>query len=222
MNACIGIISYLPNDKTTRNVRINRLNNLIETLNDVFNLPIIIIAQNWRNSEINLENVDIIKYYDKLGITKARETLRQVFCKETKYSNIICLDDDFELSDNPKFAKVYLRVIENNKDKLIIYENFLMNLAVFPRKIFEQNPFDLNIDPEKGTGFEDWIYISNLQKKYDYRKIKDYGLSKKKRSELTNDKYSTWITKNTDKSKIGDASRQIIYGSVKLPKAIKR
>ena len=222
VNTCIGIISYLPDDKAVRNIRINRLNNLIETLNDVFNLPIIIIAQNWKNSEIILENVDIIKYYDKLGITKARETLRQVFCKETKYSNIICLDDDFELSDNPKFAKVYLRVIENNKDKLIIYENFLMNLAVFPRKIFEQNPFDLNIDPEKGTGYEDWIYISNLQEKYDYRKIKDYGLSKKKRSELVNDEYSTWITKNTNKSKIDDASRQIIYGSVKLPKAIKR
>lgn len=216
VNICIGIISYLPDKESTRKVRIKRLNNLLSILNTTFKLPIIIIAQNWKDADIKLDNVTLIKHYDKLGITLARETLRKVFCNETNYSHIICLDDDFELSNDPKLALIYKYVIKSYPDKFIEYENFLMNLASFPRDIFEQNEFDIDIDPEKGTGFEDWIYMSKLKNKYSdrYRKVKDYGLSIKKRSELVDDIYSSWITEKTNKKKIGLASRNIIYGNI--------
>lgn len=215
---CVGIISYLPSDRKTRNVRISRLNNLINTLDKTFNLPIIIIAQNWKDNEIKLtDNVKVIKYYDKLGITLARETLRQVFSDETEYSHIMCLDDDFEISDNPKLAQIYKYCIKSNPTSILIYENFLMNLAVFPRYVFESTQYDLDLDPEKGTGYEDWIYVSSLQKKFpkNYKKVKDFGLSVHKRSELINDEYSTWITKETNKSKLSVISRDIIYNTTR-------
>ena len=215
VNICIGIISYLPDNKEAREVRIKRLNNLLKTINATFKLPVLIIAQNWKDNEIVFpaNQIHQVNTYDKLGITLARETLRQVFIDETEYSHIICLDDDFEISDNPKLAQIYKYVIKSNPDMFIEYGNFLMNLAVFPRDIYKDNPLDTEIDAEKGTGFEDWIYMTNIQRKYPnrYRKVKDYGLSVHKRSELVEDKYSTWITDKTDKSELDRLSRDIIY-----------
>lgn len=46
MDKCIGIISYLPDDINVREYRKDKLLKLINTLNNLFNLPIIIIAQN--------------------------------------------------------------------------------------------------------------------------------------------------------------------------------
>ena len=42
----IGIISWLPNDDT-RIIRQKRLEELLVKCDNLFNLPIIIIAQNW-------------------------------------------------------------------------------------------------------------------------------------------------------------------------------
>lgn len=46
MKICIGIISYLPNNQESREVRKNKINNLIDKCNEIFNLPILIVAQN--------------------------------------------------------------------------------------------------------------------------------------------------------------------------------
>ena len=45
MKICIGIISYFP-EGPKRNVRIERASKVIDDCNKLFNLPIIIIAQN--------------------------------------------------------------------------------------------------------------------------------------------------------------------------------
>ena len=62
---------------------------------------------------------------------------------------------DFELSDNPRLSKIYLRIIEGYKDMLIVYDNFLMNLCVIPRDLYADHKFDESISPEDGTGYED-------------------------------------------------------------------
>lgn len=46
MNVCIGIISYLPPDQDIRSQRLEKLNKLITKCDEIFKLPIIIIAQN--------------------------------------------------------------------------------------------------------------------------------------------------------------------------------
>ena len=46
MKICIGIISYLPDDPKIRAARKEKLKNLIIKCNEIFNLPIIMVAQN--------------------------------------------------------------------------------------------------------------------------------------------------------------------------------
>ena len=73
----IGIISYLPGDSQIRGPRFN---NLLTLLNECykFNLPIMIIARNWEEKELQtLDNKVIIKTYPKLGIVGARKELRK-------------------------------------------------------------------------------------------------------------------------------------------------
>ena len=96
ISICIGIISYLPDEEDVRKVRIARLNDLIYSCNKTFNLPIIIIAQNWKKEDrVNITQNCTIVFKDKLGITLARETLRKYFIEKTQYSHMICFDDDF-------------------------------------------------------------------------------------------------------------------------------
>lgn len=215
MDICIGIISYLPDEENIRKVRIARLNDLIYSCNKTFNLPIIIIAQNWKKEDkINITQNCKIVFKDKLGITLARETLRKYFIEKTQYSHMICFDDDFEITKNDKPARLYIQFIKSNPDKLIEYENYLMNLCCLPRTVAEKFTFNTDISPENGTGFEDWIYVASIQRNYPelYKKVKSLNLPLKSRKNLVEDIYSTWITKDTDKNKIDKASREIIYG----------
>lgn len=46
MDICIGIISYLPDAPEIRKARLEKLNNLLKKCDEIFKLPIIIIAQN--------------------------------------------------------------------------------------------------------------------------------------------------------------------------------
>lgn len=46
MTKCIGIISYFPDDKRVRKIRIDKLNKLLLRCDELFGLPIIIVAQN--------------------------------------------------------------------------------------------------------------------------------------------------------------------------------
>ena len=57
METCIGIISYLP-DNQSRLTRFIKLKELIKKCNSIFNIPIIIIAQNWDESNINSIKID--------------------------------------------------------------------------------------------------------------------------------------------------------------------
>ena len=85
LSKCIGIISYLPDNIEVRNRRKNKLLNLIFRCNYLFNLPIIIIAQNYRETDsdiINFKNCQVINFEKPLGITNARKELRKEFLKK--------------------------------------------------------------------------------------------------------------------------------------------
>lgn len=207
-NKVIGIISWFPDISSIRGVRIRRLQLLIDQCNRLMNLPIIIIAQNWRNGEISLpENVQVY-YYDKLGITGARKELRNRFL-ESEYNKLIMLDDDMCLWENKDYFDKYLNKVEESD--IVIYKNYLINLLSVSKDILQYTKFD-DIDPEKGEGFEDWIFVSNLENKYKDKVCNIYNLKliAYDRSQLTNDPYSTWDHGEHDKEDMTQKSRKII------------
>lgn len=210
MNVCIGIISWFPDEIEIRDVRYNRIKELIRRCK--INMPgvkIFIIAQNWK--DIDIDDATVLKY-DKLGITGARKELMNVFIKNTSYDYIVCFDDDFELNIAPKSFSKYLLILNSQQNKLIEYENYLMNMCAVSRYIASKYPFDEKISAELGTGFEDWIWISMIRKKDQahYLKLPNMGLVSKPRKALVEDKYSTWINKDTNKDDLTEKSKKII------------
>ena len=215
MKIIIGIISWLPDDQEIRKVRLDRLKKLIIRCRQNFELPIMIIAQNYNGDEFKEYPWLNIFYYDKLGITGARRELRKKFL-ESAYDYVICLDDDFELNPNKAGADQYLKNIHMRPNFFFEYENYLMNLCAISRWIFEKVDYDENISAENGTGFEDWIFVSVIRKKYPnhYLKLSNLRLPAKSRRELVGDKYSTWQTGDEDKDAITEKSRKIINAKI--------
>ena len=110
-------VSRIPNETTTSNVfRIEKLDAVIKNCNFLFNLPIMIIAQNWKNLVCNLPNVNVINYENKLGITGARRELRKKFL-ESEYDYIVMLDDDAKLIGTPEDARRYIHQIHEHPGK---------------------------------------------------------------------------------------------------------
>ena len=208
MQICIGIISYLPDKEEVRQVRIARLESLLAQCQQFYKLPILIVAQNWREGEISLTEQCHPFYYDKLGITGARKKLRQLFLQST-YDYIIMVDDDIELFNSADSAKYYLSSIQNNPNCIFEYKNYLLNMFGISRELFEKYEFD-DIDPERGEGFEDWIFVEKVKKDPSYRKILTLNLIAKERKELVEDPYSTWITPETDKKALTALSEKLI------------
>ena len=217
MNMVIGIISWLPDTKDVRKVRIKRLNKLLTQLRSVCDLPIMIVAQNWKGVEISVtENVTIC-CYGKLGITGAREELRKRFVN-SPYEFMLCFDDDFEIvEDKEKFNK-FIRTATLCKDCFVEYENYLMNGCVISKYIAESYPFNTAISAEQGTGFEDWIYVSVIKRTdpKHYVKVNGFGIIPKPRSEFVEDEYSTWQSNTTDKDDITRKSIEIINRSCSI------
>lgn len=187
LSKCIGIISYLPDDSNIRKERSNKLEKLIMSCDRLFHLPIIIIAQNWKDFNINKNNV-VIYNYKKLGITGARKELRKKFL-ESNYDYLIMLDDDIELSGNS--GEKYLAQIDNNPNCFIENTKSRLQLFAISKDIFSKEDF-LDVDPEKGEGFEDRIFFYTLCKKYPeaHKKFIDTGVEES--ANATKDSLSTW------------------------------
>lgn len=212
MKICIGIISWLPDDQEVREVRLKRLRDLVYKCRfNMEDLHIFIIAQNWKGDEFEPRDYMTIYYYNKLGITGAREELRKRFL-ETKYDYIICLDDDFELTKCKVDFEGYIKEILRNPGKLFVFKNYLMNLCAMSRYIAEKYPFDTTISAENGTGFEDWVWVSVIEKKEPthFRRLYHYNLAAKARKDLVEDKYSTWIENSTNKDDLTQKSLKLI------------
>ena len=109
MKKVIGIVSYLPDDECIRQERKDKLKYLIYKCELYFQLPFIIIAQNWNeddNKTITIKNGNIY-HYDKLGIVGARKKLREHFLN-SEYNYLIMLDDDCVIDSTSRDSTKYL------------------------------------------------------------------------------------------------------------------
>ena len=191
MNKVIGIVSYLPDDKVIRDKRIKLLTNLIYKLDSIFNLPIIIIAQNYQDFKIDSANCTCY-YYPKLGITGARKMLREVFLN-TDYEYLIMLDDDCTIFGDNRAAKEYLKEIDNNPGMFYEFNSSLLKLFAIHRDLLEQVDFR-DINPENGDGFEDRLFVNDLRIKFPEKRFILQVKKLREQSISTRDPLSTWYT----------------------------
>lgn len=192
MKCVIGIISYLPDDKTIRNERKNKLKYLLYKCSIHFNLPIIIIAQNW--SEKDKQDLQVksgnIMFFDKLGIVGARKKLREVFLS-SDYDYLIMLDDDCKIDCTINGVKTYLKEIEEHPDGYGLFYTGLLKLFAISKSKMSLVDYP-NICVENGDGFEDKIFINELIKKFPEDKFMFSAKEIWEDSISTQDPYSTW------------------------------
>lgn len=211
MKILIGIISYLPDDSKLKEVRFKKLYSLIERCNQLFNLPIHIIAQNYDvHSRASLletfKNVSVDFYETPLGITNARKKLREWFLA-SDYTNLIMLDDDCEIKGTLNDAQNYVNQIVSNPNCFIEFKSTLLKLFCISKEIFAQQDY-LDIDAEKSEGFEDTIFVKTLRKKFpDKRRV--FNCNLKETSISTKDVYSTWYN-NQDLTEMLRKTKQIM------------
>lgn len=211
MKVCIGIISYLPDDKVKRAHRIGKLNSLLLQCDTLFKLPIVVVAQNW--DEISLPALSnskmiIYNYSDKLGITEARRVLRNIFIK-SEYDYLIMLDDDIKLVGTQTGFDLYLNKINNNPGKYGIFKSLTLQLFAISKDMYSKIDFP-NGDPLDGDFFEDMWLIMALEKLYPKNKFNfDRGLIDAV-GDAAKDPDSTWYYGQINKHKIGDNTREMI------------
>lgn len=163
MKIVIGIISYLPDNEMVRETRGKLLKNLIRQCDYLFNIPILIIAQNWQNYKIDSPNVTVF-HFPKLGITNARKELRKQFL-ETDNDYVIMLDDDCIVMGSYIDGEKYLTSIKSHKNGYGIKNGTLLKLAAFSRYVMQQVDFQ-NISPEKNEGHEDCIFCETIRAQF--------------------------------------------------------
>lgn len=190
---CIGIISYLPPEtkNNKRRSRVNLLNETIKSCDESFDLPIIIIAQNWKDDKVELSKNCIVYHYEKLGIPLARNTLRQKFL-ESGFDYLIMLDDDCVLSGN---GEGYLKELDENPNCVFIKYINQLKLFAISKHIYSQVEMP-NVDAEKNEGVEDEIFINIMKIKF---KDKFFTIKNKdvKIDYFRSFQSSTWRTLNT-------------------------
>lgn len=191
----IGIISYLPDDQ---NIRVPRFSNLLKLLSECFKfeLPIMIIAQNWGQEEIkHLQKLCIIKTYPKLGIVGARRELRKQFIS-SEFDYLIMLDDDCLLQAEPTGIKDYLAEIDAHPSGAGEFRNTLLKLYAISKDLLSQVEFDESISAEGGVGFEDTIFVNTVRHKFKDKvyTFKCRGQNINEISVNARDPLSTWYT----------------------------
>ena len=174
---CFGIISWLPDDAKNRQARIDRLNSMFEQFKNLFgDIEYLIVAQNWKDYKVPDFVHATIYNYDKLGILKARKTLGEKFL-QSSYDYLIMCDDDVVLETDNSFTKEYFF---NELDKhpngfMFLQYSWSLNLCAISRSIYKQSPM-VDIDPEKGEGYEDKVYPYLLHYKHLDKEFKIYGI----------------------------------------------
>jgi len=176
---CFGIVSYFPWGQPERKERQDRLDRLVGQLSSLWpDVPIIIIAQQWKFYNLNGKCKNKVFRYDfgKLGIMGARNKLREKFL-ESDFDYLIMFDDDAILQCDTKDANVaYMNELDkhpngfcfidgNGSSKYTKYNDSQLNLCAISRYIYEREPLP-NVDPQKSEGFEDRIWSTLLHFKY--------------------------------------------------------
>ena len=200
MNLVFGITSYFPSGDdyhmAIRKARTKRCSELLLTLTKLWpNIDIIIIAQNWKDYEKpDIKNRCIIyRYPDKLGIAKAKQTLREIFLSSA-YDHLIMLDDDaiLQCADPSKFTDM----INEHPDDLGLLDSAVSTLSVIPKTLYTQLNFP-SMSPEQGEGFVDILFLEHCKALFP-QQIYHFGpncikeLSKKPKYAMTCP--STWAS----------------------------
>lgn len=190
MDKVIGIISYLPDTPFKRAKRQELITNLVSKLDELFNLPIIIVAQNWKGLTMKSDNCHTYYFDEKLGITGAREKLREIFL-DSAYDYLIMLDDDCELSGDRESARQYLQQIDEHPKMFYEFKTTLLKLFAIHRDIFKEQGFE-GVNPENGDGFEDRVFVGKLRERFPNRRYIFRRGTLTEKSTPTKDPYSTW------------------------------
>ena len=205
MNKCIGIISYLPDDENKRKIREKKIVSLLSDCDKYLDLPIIIIAQNWK--DFNVDCCQLYRYDKPLGIVGARKELRKKFL-ESGYDYLIMLDDDCVISGTKEGFDKYLSEIDNHPGMYGKFKGTLLKLFAISKEIFALQDFgDGRV--ENGDFFEDILFVNTLDKKYPDKQF-TFSQCVKEQSNNYNDENSTWYHGQYNKHEIGDRTRALL------------
>ena len=184
LKKCFGIISGFPEEEGRRERRINRFNQLLNQLNDLWpEVDILVIAQNWKDYKLpKIKNKIIdIRYDNLIGILNARWVLRTEFLKRD-YDYIIMMDDDDIIECDNDHAHIdYMNELDKHpqgfaiikkqeKEKSAWFEEYPykkapLNLCAVSRFIYEKEDIpDVNL--QKSEALEDDVYAYLLHIKY--------------------------------------------------------
>lgn len=185
MTIGFGIVSYLPDDAQARQMRVERLNRLLRQIDELWpGAPILIVAQNWQEydaPQVSSNPITIFRYA-KLGILKARQTLRRHFLNDTTWDYIVLCDDDCIVQcDTDTAAQEYMQTVAAHPNGFCFipgpgdsnYNNYAdsqLNLCAISRYIFQREPMPL-CDVDKDGAFEDRIFAELLHVKYHNREF---------------------------------------------------
>ena len=205
-----GIISWFPDAEPGRTQRINRLNKMFEQIRDLFgDVNYLIVAQNWKDYKVPefVNNVKIFKY-NKLGILGARKTLGRHFL-ESRYNYLIMLDDDIILETSDGFTKEYFFDELNNHPNGFVFLKYGWSLTfcAISKYIYAQSPM-VDIDPEKGEGYEDTVYPNLLHYKHGDKEFNLKGITfVQNQQQYVKELKSTWCNKNTNHNNLQALSK---------------
>jgi len=174
---CVGIISYLPKDINLKMLRINRLNRLLQQIDYIFNVPIMIVAQNWTGISLQegttRQPIIIHNFKKGLGINKARQTLREKFL-ESEFNYLIMFDDDADLRGTPAGGQAYLREMALHPYGFCEVKPSLLKLFAISKPCYEliQIPDGGADDKDPNMRFfEDMYVCRSLKRLYPERRF---------------------------------------------------
>ena len=206
LNKCVGIVSYLPDEPKLRQIRQKKLISLLDQVNKLFDLPVIIVAQNWKDFSVSC--CQLYNYAEALGIVGARNVLRKIFLS-LGYDYMIMLDDDCTLIGTKEQADEYLAQIDEHPGMFGMFYGTLLKLFAISKEMFALLDFGKG-KVENGDYFEDILFVETLKKKYPKKAFQFKHNGIKEKSDNAWDENSTWYHHQYNKHEMGDRTRLLL------------
>ena len=221
---CFGIPSWFPEAEPGRGKRQERLNKLFRQITDLFgDVDWLVVAQNWHGYKVPdyIKNIKI-REKPQLGILKARKELRKFFLEEG-YDYLVMLDDDVILETKPEFTREYFfdTLRKNPFGFVFLQYSWSLTFCAVSRYIYSREDM-VDIDPQKGEGYEDMVFPYLLHYKYPMNEFKLKGIKFTQHVNNENKAPSTWMGKGIDHKELDKKSwyhiRKFEKGDFKIDK----
>ena len=206
-----GIVSWLPSEEPNRTQRVERLNKMLQQLVDIFgeDIHFMFVAQNWKDYQLPsfIKNAHVFRY-DKLGILGARKTLGKHFL-ESRYDYLIMCDDDLILETSDFFSRDYFFEELNKHPQGFVFLRYGWSLTfcAVSKYIYSQTPM-VDIDPEKGEGYEDTVWPWLLHYKHPSNEFTLSGIKfVQHEAKYHKDHKSTWDSKNVNHALLNELTQ---------------